>query len=295
MMLGDWIGAPAAEAQFPDVLSNVECPGCRAALEHTPPGLAGVWATPLTSADDPAWDIEDFACFAGCTVEARVHAGRLLRDPTNAHRTTLELLPIAVDANAPDAGHSRHGHVLPGSGPPAVPGFSCDPHGLAIQVLSHLPLQIEQHPQHLVFRYEELGATRVIFLGEPPTVADSAPFGISRGRIEDRALIVETTKLPAGRLHPWFGGHVHTADLLAVERYVTSDDGLELELTLELRDPETLREPLIVTKRWRRASAPRLANHYCDIMSGQLGPVFAEYVDPRTIDARRRAEINDLR
>lgn len=293
ILLG-WIGAPVAEAQFPDALSNSECPGCQAAVESAPPGLEGVWATPLTSAGDPAWDIEDFACFAGCTVAAREYARRLLRDPANAQRTILELLPIAVAANAPDAARSNRGDVPPASGPSAfpAPGFACEPHGLATQVLSHLPLQIEQHARHIVLRYEELGATRTVVLDEPPTSAESTPFGISRGRIEDRTLVVETVNLPAGRLHPWFGGGAHSAHLHAIERYVASDDGLWLDLTLELRDPETLLEPLVVTKRWRRASAVRLASHYCDIMSGQLGPVFAEYVDPRTIDARRRTEIS---
>jgi hypothetical protein len=158
-------------------------------------------------------------------------------------------------------------------------------------VLSHLPIEIEHGADRVVLRYEELGASRTIFLGEPTTTREITPFGVSRGRVEGRTLIVETRGIPVGRLHPWFGGAPHSTRLHAIETYSLSDDGDWLDLTLELHDPETLREPLVVTKRWRRAPGARLASHYCDIMSGQLGPVFAEYVDPKAIDARRRTEV----
>jgi hypothetical protein len=289
-VLGDCLGASVAEAQFPDVLSDAECPGCRAALENTPSVFTGVWTTPLTAADDPAWAIEDFVCFAACTVEARAHAARLLRDPANARRTILELLPMAVAANAQHA--TAHAvHHRPHADTFTAPGFACDAHGFASQVLSHLPLEIEQHVDRVALRYEELGASRTVFLSEHAAPTETTPFGVSRGRIDDRTLIVETSDIPAGHFHAWFGGGPHSSRLRAVETYAVSDDGRWLDLTLELHDPETLREPLVVTKRWRRAPGARLASHYCDIMSGQLGPVFAEYVDPRKIDARRRAEI----
>jgi hypothetical protein len=289
-ILGDCLGGSAAEAQFPDILSDAECPGCRATLDQTPSVFSGVWTTPLTAADDPAWSIEDFACFVGCTVEARAHAGQLLRDPGNARRTILELLPMAIATNRRSVTHAHgidhHPTALAG------PAFACDPLGFASQVLSHLPMQIEQYADRIVLRYEELGARRTVFLSEHTAQTETTPFGVSRGRILGRALIVETSDIPAGRLHAWFGGGLHSGRLRAIETYTLSEDGDWLDLNLELHDPETLREPLIVTKRWRRASGLGLARHYCDIMSGQLGPVFAEYVDPKTIDARRRAEMS---
>src|SRR5258705_7965236 len=52
-------GLPA-RAQFPDVLSEVECRGCAARLAAALP-LEGTWSTPLTSAGDAGWALADFA------------------------------------------------------------------------------------------------------------------------------------------------------------------------------------------------------------------------------------------
>jgi hypothetical protein len=67
-----------------------------------------------------------------------------------------------------------------------------------------------------------------------------------------------------------------------------SGDGRWLDLTLELVDADTLREPLVLTKRWRRTERETLRSHGCDVMSAGLEGVVFEYVDPAKIDARRR-------
>ncbi len=67
-----------------------------------------------------------------------------------------------------------------------------------------------------------------------------------------------------------------------------SDDGDSLFLVLELVDPATLSEPLILTKSWRRAPNAAILQYRCDVMSGQLEGVLADYLDPATLDARRR-------
>jgi hypothetical protein len=43
----------------------------------------------------------------------------------------------------------------------------------------------------------------------------------------------------------------------------------------------------VVTKRWLRAPHSRIVSYRCDVMSAGLGGVFADYLDPRVIDARR--------
>ena len=61
-----------------------------------------------------------------------------------------------------------------------------------------------------------------------------------------------------------------------------------LDLTLVLDDPASLVAPLVVTKRWVKASAARIARHACDVLSAGLGGVLAEYLDPAIIEARRK-------
>jgi hypothetical protein len=53
-------GVPAY-AQFPDVQSEAECPGCAVVLAAAALPFEGTWSTPLTSSDDPRWAREDFA------------------------------------------------------------------------------------------------------------------------------------------------------------------------------------------------------------------------------------------
>jgi hypothetical protein len=289
----------SANAQFPDVLSADECSGCREALL-----LAGIWSSPLTSSADSAWSLEDFFCFVACTAEARARATAVLEDPASSSRPWLDLYPDVVAENARAATRlsktsshvgSTDAHDAPTAHAVRAPSFSCDDQGFAAQVVSPLPLRIEHRAGRVVLHYEEHGVEREIRLegdGEPdrhgPAADISAPLGISNGRFENGAFIVETTGIPAGRLYDWFGGAPHSDKLRAVERYETSDDGAWLDLTLELDDPETLRDPLVVTKRWRRVPGVEILHHGCDVMSAGLEGVFAEYVDPAKLDARRR-------
>jgi hypothetical protein len=272
-----------ALAQFPDVLSESECPGCGARFAS----FAGLWSSPLTAAAEPGWALEDFFCVAACTVEGRAAARGLLADAETAHRSALELYPDAFAANVRSVGR----HSARASGPLAtgrLPGFSCDHPGLAAQVVSPLPLQIETEAERVVLRYEESGAERSIPLdGDTRSHGDRTSFGVSKGRFERGVLVVETSGIPAGRLSDWLGGLPHSDALHALERYSVSADGQWLVLELTLEDPATLAKPLVVTKRWRRTPQEHLARHVCDVMSAGLSGVFAEYLDPRIIDARR--------
>ncbi|HZF29424.1 MAG TPA: hypothetical protein VE907_09920 [Gammaproteobacteria bacterium] len=261
------------------------------------PALAaflGTWSSPLTSQDDPAWSVEDFYCFAACTAGGRASAAALLRDPANARRPTLELLPEAAAANARDAVRLLTPGAAARTAPPATAlaraaRFACSPDGFVSQVLSPLPLAIELAPGRVVLHYEEFGARRAIHLGgHHHGPAAAAPFGVSTARLESGTLVVETSGIPPGRLYGAFGSLPHGERLSAVERYTVSGDGRWLDLTLELTDPDTLREPLVLTKRWRRAEHETLRSHGCDVLSAGLDGVVFEYLDPAKVDARRR-------
>jgi hypothetical protein len=257
------LGSPA-QAQFPDVLSETECPGC---ADHFAghQRFAGTWSSALTSSDDPEWTLTDFYCVVACTPEERAAATARLTDPANAHRPVLELLLQRA------------------------PKFSCDPHGFASQVVSPLPLRIEQHPGQVVIHYEEFGAERAISLTghAAPSADQPLSFGVSKGRFEDGAFVVETSHVTAGRFYDGFGGGMHSEGLRATERYTLSGDGDWLFLVLELVDPKTLGEPLILTKSWRRSPNAAILQYRCDVMSGQLEGVLADYLDPAALDARR--------
>ena len=258
---GALLAAMPASAQFPDVLSESECPGCRAALEAVEaPRLAGVWSSALTAAKDPAWAPEDFACFIACTPAARERAAAGAARP-NADRDAYPLFQ-----------------------------FACGPRGFAEQIVSRLPLQIEVQPGRVVLHYEEFGVTRTIPVGVhgASRTGEPTPLGVSSARIEAGALIVETSGIAARRFYRWLAPSPN-GELRATERYTTSTDGTWLDLTLELIDSKAQVAPLVVTKRWRRVPGAAIAHFGCDVISGQLEGVFAEYVDPAQVDERRVA------
>jgi len=272
-----------ALAQFPDVLSESECPACGAPFD-------GIWSSALTAAAEPGWALSDFFCFAACTIEGRANAERLLTAFESAHRSALELYPQAMAANVRSvervlavAAYASRASTGP------LPGFSCERLGVAAQVVSPLPLEIETNADRMVLRYEEFGAERTILLDSDgaPLHGDHASFGVSKGRFEQGVLVVETSGVPAGRLSDWLGGFAHSDALHTIELYSVSPDGRWLDLEVTLVDPVTLSKPLVVTKRWMRTPGARIMRHGCDVMSAGLSGVFAEYLDPRIIDARR--------
>ena len=271
-------GLPAiAAAQFPDVLSESECPGCatsavgreqRAAVETAAADailerLSGTWSSALTSADDPGWAIEDFYCAAGCAPEARERAATALADPVNAKRPTNA---IFAELAAEDARLGRAAPKLT---------FSCSTRDFAEQILSVLPISIAAPRGGIAFRYEQFGAVREIRLAEPVSQG-SAVLGESMARFEQGSLVIETR-----------GIRSRGAAARAVERYRVSDDGRRLDLTLEIASDT--RAPLVLVKSWLRTPGAALQHHGCDVMSAGLDATLADFIDPAKLGALRRA------
>lgn len=286
-----------AIAQFPDVLAGPECPGCGGRSESA--AFAGTWSSALTAAAEPGWALADFYCFAACTAEGRAEAERLLAGRETAHRSALELYPLAVAANVRSVLRVAVVAANPLRPPDAgLPGLSCDAAGLVGQVVSPLPLEIATTRDRVLLRYEEHGVERAIPLdgaggNRAAASTERTSFGASMGHFERGVLVIETSNVPPGRLSGWLGGFGHSGALRAVERYSVSADGRWLDLELTLHDPATLVGPLVVTKRWLRTPRARLAHHGCDVMSAGLGGTFAEYLDPRFIEARRNGASAD--
>jgi hypothetical protein len=276
-------GVPAvAAAQFPDLLSESECPGCAAsALARDERGavetaaaaailkrLSGTWSSALTSADDPGWAIEDFYCAAGCAPEARERAAVALADPLNAQRPTTA---IFAELAAEDARLGRAGPKL---------AFSCSTGDFAEQILSVLPISIAASRGRIAFRYEQFGALREIRLDEPASHA-SPTLGDSTARFEDGALVIETR-----------GIRSRGEAARAIERYRVSDDGQRLDVTVQIE--RDARAPVVLVKRWLRTPGDALQNHGCDVMSAGLEATLADFIDPAKLDVRRRGAVETV-
>lgn len=276
-----------ALAQSQNVLSESECAACRAQLPPTP--FDGIWSSALTAAVEPGWALEDYFCFTACTSDGRAAARRLLAGGETAHRSTLDLYPKAVAANVQSVERLLAAPAEPSRPSYGLPGLSCDRPGFAAQVVSALPLEIETRADRVTMSYEEFGIERTIaFDGHgPQPQGERGSLGTSKARLERGVLVVETSGIAAGRLSEWLGGFEHTDALRAVERYSISEDDRWLELTLTFDDPAMLAQPLVVMKRWLRTPRARILQYRCDVMSAGLRGVFAEYVDPRIVDARR--------
>ena len=136
------------------------------------------------------------------------------------------------------------------------PAFAeCADHGLVRQAMSGHPLQITQNDDHLVFEYEQGGATRVIPLdGRSPESGEHTDYGYHVARYEDDALVIETTQL-LGRLTGTRGNALSDSSTVT-ETYRRTDSpelGAVLELTLVVNDPEYLTGPWQMT--WRKNHA----------------------------------------
>jgi hypothetical protein len=258
-----------AYAQFPDLESDTECSGCWDAVDALGARvLAGTWSSALTSPEVSGWRAEDFFCFVACTPAAWSVAAALLHDPATAHAASLELFPRVIAANAEDAWRlltvPAPSSAFAGQ---ATRPITCEPHGFATQVLSPLPLRIEQRADGFTLNYEEFGVERIASFGMRAAQRMNR-HGVSTARLEHGALVIETTQLPAGRLYDWFGALAYSDRLRVVERYRVSGDGQWLDLDVAFEDPATLREPLRLQKRWRRTPDVELLPYACEAISG---------------------------
>ena len=129
---------------------------------------------------------------------------------------------------------------------------------------------VRRDGDHLLVRYEEWSLLRPIYMdGRPqPTHRTPSLLGHSVGRIENGALIVETTRVTPDLLSD--SSQVgHSGELTAVERYTVHDNPRRLELTLTLTDPVTFTKPLVVTKTWLATPDVELVKDSCSQQPGK--------------------------
>lgn len=244
---------------------------------QAPADFEGTWSTTVTLPDDPGWVSEDYYCFWGCTVNEIERFGVLLDDPANDERSVDELFG---EASLVGTGDFRNALL-----PAAQADWDartiennlddiCTPYGYFAISVSVMPLRITAHNDHLELFYETHDSQRIIHWADsaPPPPDEHVHFGYSLARIEDGALVIETSHVTANPFYVVQAlGLKHTDQLTGVERYTLSDDGRQIDMVFTIQDSELLASPLMWHKRWRRADDLELVHHEydCSFVPGQ--------------------------
>jgi len=148
--------------------------------------------------------------------------------------------------------------------------LNCQPYGFVREVTNPLPMRISRDGEHLLVRYEEWSLLRPIYMDgrAQPTHSTPSLLGHSVGRVENGALIVETTRVTPDLISDSSQAG-HSGELTAVERYTVHDNPRRLEVTLTLTDPVTFTKPLVVTKTWLYTPDVELVQDTCSQQPGK--------------------------
>ena len=120
--------------------------------------LGGIWSGPFTSQDAQEWELEDFACFAGCPPISREYMTALLDDSANDATPFVALQDEAWGVARQDFTDQLTPEglrVQAAIGPEDDPDIQCEPFGFFRQTLSPLPVVIRQDEDRVIFEYEE--------------------------------------------------------------------------------------------------------------------------------------------
>jgi len=203
----------------------------------------GVWGSTLTTPNHSGWRIEDHLCGA-CAPSEYQHLQRLLADPANDARGLREL---QQDARA--ASREQVGRLVTAAGrerlatvdQPEDESETCNPPNLLVTAAAPLPISIEVRADDVTLRSQHWNVVRTVPFSEVAPTATGEPslYGNATARFEGTTLIVESVNvLPMAT-----GEAVTTEGAIVIERYTASDDGSRLDLTIEIRDPDTYTEP----------------------------------------------------
>ena len=223
--------------------------GALAHAQQDVPDFEGMWS-------DPPITAEDMFCLFFCSDVGLDYLNSLLDDPDNNERPYGELRAEAID-------YQRDHYIRPRLTEAALedfpwdpardPGFlECEPWGFLRQIFAAHQLDIRQFPDRIEMHYGEWDGRRTIYLDGRPRAENQQPtkFGLSLGRYEGDALVIETSGVAANRT--LWRSH-HSDQLRAEERYTRDHEGNRLLLTVILEDPWGLKEPLEMKKVWRWA------------------------------------------
>ena len=135
------------------------------------------------------------------------------------------------------------------------PKYDCQPSTPPAIEYDPYMMEIVQWPDRVLLRYEKDDQLRTVWLdGRRPTVHDFGIQGVSVGRYDSNALIVETDHFVFDITgFDDYNGIPSSQQKRVVERYWR--EGTELRATITVEDPMFLRKPASYSTRW--VPAPR--------------------------------------
>ena len=146
-----------------------------------------------------------------------------------------------------------------------APKYDCVPATPPALQYDPYMMEVVQWPDRVFFRYEKDDQLRTVWLdGRMPTSQDFSVQGLSVGRYESNALLVETTHFAFDITgFDDYNGIPSSQQKRVLERYWREGD--ELKVTVTVEDPLFLREPASYTTQWLpAASGYKLQSYDCD-------------------------------
>jgi hypothetical protein len=190
------------------------------------PNLNGIWQA-LNTAN---WDIQGHAARPGLVV-ALGAAGAVPAGLGVVEGDEIPYLPAAA-AKKKENFENRL---------TADPEIKCYMPGVPRATYMPYPFQIFQTPKYILMAYEFAGASRTIYMENPPPSPVDSWMGHSVGHWEGDTLVIDVTSLND---QTWFdrAGNFHSDALHVVERYtLLSPDAITYEVTIE--DPKVFSRP----------------------------------------------------
>ena len=160
------------------------------------------------------------------------------------------------------------------------PMFRCIFYGVPRLAASVYSRRFSRSAERIVIEQEQYPLTRTIWLDSRPMPPDFEPnaLGFSSGRFEpDGTLVVETTGFS---YTPWglSAGLDSSERKRVVERYKLSSDGLRLDYSHTLVDPEFLTAPVVESFSYEKIGDREYVYETCDVESASRPLQYAEPV-----------------
>ncbi len=139
------------------------------------------------------------------------------------------------------------------------PAYQCSPSSITRVWSNPVPIEIEQHADRVILRYEYMDGLRTVYL-DGRSRSPEAPrevLGHSVGRYEGSTLVIEST----GFTFSYIGaitGTPQTETLSVVERLTLSEDGQRFRLEIAHEDPATFTSPWTPTREFVLTDLERL-------------------------------------
>ncbi len=139
------------------------------------------------------------------------------------------------------------------------PAYQCSPSSITRVWSNPVPIEIEQHADRVILRYEYMDGLRTVYL-DGRSRSPAAPrevLGHSVGRYEGSTLVIESTGFTSSFIGA-ITGTPQTETLSVVERLTLSDDGQRFRLDIVHEDPATFTSPWTPTREFVLTDLERL-------------------------------------